>query len=195
MVLKRLLFLLLIVSVLLTSCNWSKEEKLLSKIKNTYDEYKGYKCKANIKIYSGEEESTYLIEETYKSSNEYRLEILEPEESKGIIILNTDDKIYIEHPSIEQSISLIAVKSLNKQLVIGDFFEDIYKAKFVGTERIDEKEYLIFEFKLEEQNKYRDTAKIWLKKKGFVPYKLNIYDDSDKLIVEITYESFKFIKK
>ncbi|HEY8363004.1 MAG TPA: outer membrane lipoprotein-sorting protein [Tissierellaceae bacterium] len=192
---KRLLFLLLIVSVLLTSCNWSKEEKLLSKIKNTYDEYKGYKCKANIKIYSGEEESTYLIEETYKSSNEYRLEILEPEESKGIIILNTDDKIYIEHPSIEQSISLIAVKSLNKQLVIGDFFEDIYKAKFVGTERIDEKEYLIFEFKLEEQNKYRDTAKIWLKKKGFVPYKLNIYDDSDKLIVEITYESFKFIKK
>jgi len=194
-VLKRLLFLLLIVSVLLTSCNWSKEEKLLSKIKNTYDEYKGYKCKANIKIYSGEEESTYLIEETYKSSNEYRLEILEPEESKGIIILNTDDKIYIEHPSIEQSISLIAVKSLNKQLVIGDFFEDIYKAKFVGTERIDEKEYLIFEFKLEEQNKYRDTAKIWLKKKGFVPYKLNIYDDSDKLIVEITYESFKFIKK
>lgn len=195
MVLKRLLFLLLIVSVLLTSCNWSKEEKLLSKIKNTYDEYKGYKCKANIKIYSGEEESTYLIEETYKSSNEYRLEILEPEESKGIIILNTDDKIYIEHPSIEQSISLIAVKSLNKQLVIGDFFEDIYKAKFIGTERIDEKEYLIFEFKLEEQNKYRDTAKIWLKKKGFVPYKLNIYDDSDKLIVEITYESFKFIKK
>lgn len=195
MVLKRLLFLLLIVSVLLTSCNWSKEEKLLSKIKNTYDEYKGYKCKANIKIYSGEEESTYLIEETYKSSNEYRLEILEPEESKGIIILNTDDKIYLEHPSIEQSISLIAVKSLNKQLVIGDFFEDIYKAKFVGTERIDEKEYLIFEFKLEEQNKYRDTAKIWLKKKGFVPYKLNIYDDSDKLIVEITYESFKFIKK
>lgn len=195
MVLKRLLFLLLIVSVLLTSCNWSKEEKLLSKIKNTYDEYKGYKCNANIKIYSGEEESTYLIEETYKSSNEYRLEILEPEESKGIIILNTDDKIYIEHPSIEQSISLIAVKSLNKQLVIGDFFEDIYKAKFVGTERIDEKEYLIFEFKLEEQNKYRDTAKIWLKKKGFVPYKLNIYDDSDKLIVEITYESFKFIKK
>lgn len=186
---------MLIVSVLLTSCNWSKEEKLLSKIKNTYDEYKGYKCKANIKIYSGEEESTYLIEETYKSSNEYRLEILEPEESKGIIILNTDDKIYIEHPSIEQSISLIAVKSLNKQLVIGDFFEDIYKAKFVGTERIDEKEYLIFEFKLEEQNKYRDTAKIWLKKKGFVPYKLNIYDDSDKLIVEITYESFKFIKK
>ena len=122
------------------------------------------------------------------------MEILEPKESKGIIILNTNDKIFIEHPSIEQSISLVAIKSLNKQLVIGDFFEDIYKASLIGTEEIDNTEYLVFEFELEEQNKYRDTAKIWIKKKGFTPYKLNIYDDSDKLIVEIIYESFKFLK-
>ena len=123
------------------------------------------------------------------------MEILEPKESKGIIILNTDDKIFIEHPSIEQSISLVAVKSLNKQLVIGDFFEDIYKASLIGTEEIDNTEYLVFELNLEDQNRYRDTAKIWIKNKSFVPYKLNIYDDSDKLIVEIIYESFKFIKK
>jgi len=192
--LKRILFLMLIITISLTSCIWSSDEKYLSKIEKAYDEYKGYKCRANIKIFSGEEETTYLIEETYTSSKEYKLEILEPKESKGIIILNTNDKIFIEHPSIEQSISLVAIKSLNKQLVIGDFFEDIYKASLIGTEEIDNTEYLVFEFELEEQNKYRDTAKIWIKKKGFTPYKLNIYDDSDKLIVEIIYESFKFLK-
>lgn len=181
--------------VLLTSCIGSRDEKIISKIEKAYDEYKGYKCRANIRIISGEEESTYLIEESYTSSEEYRLEILAPKESKGIIILNTNDKIFIEHPSIEQSISLIAVKSLNKQLVIGDFFEDIYRANLIGTEEIDNTEYLVFEFELEDQNKYRDTAKIWIKRKGFTPYKLNIYDDSDKLIVEITYENFKFTKK
>ncbi|NLY84892.1 MAG: outer membrane lipoprotein-sorting protein [Tissierellia bacterium] len=191
---KRILFLMLIITISLTSCIWSSDEKYLSKIEKAYDEYKGYKCRANIKIFSGEEETTYLIEETYTSSKEYKLEILEPKESKGIIILNTNDKIFIEHPSIEQSISLVAIKSLNKQLVIGDFFEDIYKASLIGTEEIDNTEYLVFEFELEEQNKYRDTAKIWIKKKGFTPYKLNIYDDSDKLIVEIIYESFKFLK-
>ncbi len=181
--------------MLLTSCGWSKDEKYLSKIEKAYDEYKGYKCRANIRIISGEEESIYLIEETYSSSEEYKLEILEPKESKGIIILNTNDKIFLEHPSIEQSISLVAIKSLNKQLVIGDFFEDIYRAKLIGSEEIDNSEYLVFELELEDQNRYRDRAKIWIRKKGFTPYKLNIYDDSDKLIVEITYESFKFLKK
>jgi len=193
--LKRILLLMLIISISLTSCSWSRDEKIFSKIEKAYDEYKGYKCRANIRIISGEVESTYLIEETYSSSEEYRLEILEPKESKGIIILNTDDKIFIEHPSIEQSISLVAVKSLNKQLVIGDFFEDIYRASLIGSEEIDNSEYLVFELDLEDQNRYRDTAKIWIKNKSFVPYKLNIYDDSDKLIVEIIYESFKFIKK
>ncbi|NLV88391.1 MAG: outer membrane lipoprotein-sorting protein [Tissierellia bacterium] len=192
---KRILLLMLIISISLTSCSWSRDEKIFSKIEKAYDEYKGYKCRANIRIISGEVESTYLIEETYSSSEEYRLEILEPKESKGIIILNTDDKIFIEHPSIEQSISLVAVKSLNKQLVIGDFFEDIYRASLIGSEEIDNSEYLVFELDLEDQNRYRDTAKIWIKNKSFVPYKLNIYDDSDKLIVEIIYESFKFIKK
>lgn len=194
MLLKRIVLLILLISLSLTSCTLSSDQKLLAKIQKTYDEYKGYKCRAHINIYSGEEPSSYLIEESYTGSEEYRLEILEPKESKGIIILNTNDKIFIEHPSIEQSISLIAVKSLNKQLIIGDFFEDIYKAHLLGTEKIDNLEYLVFEFQLEEQNKYRDTAKIWIKKKGFIPYKLNIYDDSDKLIVEIIYESFKFIK-
>lgn len=142
-----------------------------------------------------EVESKYLVEEEYISSAEYKLEILEPKESRGITIQYTDDKIFIEHPSIEQSISMAAIKSLNDQLTIGDFFENISNATLKGTEKIDSIEYLIFNYDLPNKNKYKDSAKVWIKKKGFTPYKLNILDDNDKLIIEIIYDDFKFLEK
>jgi len=78
--------------VLLTSCKFSynnklpyKDKRVLSKIEKTYENCNGYKCKANVKIISEETESIYLIEEIYTKPNKYRLEILKPKESKGII--------------------------------------------------------------------------------------------------------------
>lgn len=137
----------------------------------------------------------YLIEETYNKPNKYKLEILKPNESKGIIILNTNDKIFVEHPTINQSISLVAIKSLNKQLLIGDFFEDVYKANRLSNDKINNEEYLVFEYKLEDKNIYRESARIWLKKKKFTPYKLNIYDKNGSLQVEIIYDNFKFLRR
>lgn len=187
--------------ILLTSCNFSynkkipyKDKRVLSKIEKTYEKYKGYKCRANIKIISGGKESIYLIEETYSKPSKYKLEILKPKESKGIIILNTNDKVFVEHPSINQSISLVTIKSLNKQMLIGGFFENISKTSNISTQEVNNEEYLIFDFKLEEKNKYRDSAKIWIKKKGYIPHKLNIFDESGSLQVEITYENFKFTR-
>jgi len=187
--------------VLLTSCKFSynnklpyKDKRVLSRIEKTYENCNGYKCKANVKIISEETESIYLIEETYTKPNKYRLEILKPKESKGIIILNTDDKIFVEHPSIKQSISLITIKSLNKQMLMGGFYEKLSNANKINTEKINGEEYLTFEFKLEERNKYRDSAKVLIKKKGFTPYRLSIFDESGGLHVEITYENFKFTK-
>ena len=136
-----------------------------------------------------------LIEETYYKPNKYKLEILKPKESKGIIILNTDDKIFVEHPSINQSISLVTIKSLNKQLLIGEFFENAYKADRLSNDKINKEEYLVFEYKLKDRNIYREFARIWISKKKFTPYKLNIFDKNGSLQVEIIYDNFKFLRR
>ncbi len=201
MILKRLLLFVLIIAILMTSCTWSSNSKLLSKekrvitrIEKKFNKYKGYTCKANMKFYNGEKESKYLIREKYTVPNKYRLEILEPRESKGIIILNTEDKIFIEHPSINQSISLVSIKSLNKQMLMGDFFENIHQAKMLSKEKIGGKNYLVFEFHLKEKNKYRSFGRIWIDNKSYMPYKLAVFDDTASIQVEVIYEKFKFVK-
>lgn len=66
------------------------------------------------------------------------------------------------------------------------------KANKISTQEINKKEYITLEFNLEEKNKYRDSVKIWIDKKNYIPYKLNIFDSSGTLQLEITYEDFKF---
>lgn len=185
--------------MLITSCNFSnddktlnKNKKILAKIEKAYDKYEGYQCKSNIRVISEEVESIYLIEETYSKPSKYRLEVLKPEESKGIIIMNTDDKVFVEHPSINQSISLTTIRSLNNQMLVGEFFEGLTNIDGLSTEDIEDKEYFVFQFSLEEKNKYRDSAKIWIDKKSYTPHKLNIFDSNDNLQIEITYEDFEF---
>ena len=184
--------------ILLTSCTWSetlsKDSRIKSRVEKTYEKYSGYKCQANIRTISGGKESTYLIEETYEKPNKYKLEILEPKESKGMIILNLEDKVSVEHPSIKESVSLVTVKSLNNQMLIGDFYERVLKSKLISQEEINGDEYLVFEIKLEEKNKHRNSARVWIKKKGHTPYKLTMLDDSGALKVEIIYKKFKFIR-
>lgn len=173
---------------------FSKEKRTLSKVEKNYNKYKGYQCKAKIKFINGDKKSIYTIEEKYIRPDKYKLEILSPRESKGIIILNTNEKMYIEHPSIKQSISLVTIKSLNKQMLVGDFFENISEAKMLNNQEIDGDEYLVFEFSLKERNKYRNSGKIWLEKKKLIPYKLSIFDEQGSIQVEIVYEKFKFTK-
>lgn len=188
-------------AIITTSCTWSsrsgflsKEKRIISKIEKKYYKYKGYTCKASMKFYSGEKNSKYLIREKYSAPDKYKLQILEPKESKGIIILNTKGKVFIEHPSINQSISLVSIKSLNKQMLIGDFFENISESKMLSNEVIDKKKYSVFEFNIQDKNKYRNSGKIWIDNKNYTPYKLNIYDENGSLQVEIIYEKFKFVK-
>ena len=45
---------------------------------------------------------------------------------------------------------------------------------------------------LQNQSDYRYSQKVWLNKKDFVPYKLNILDRNGEVNTEIFYENFKY---
>lgn len=190
---KKLLLFILITMVLVTSCSKVTDEEIIKKIETTIEKFNGYTCKSNIKTYTEGKESIYVVEETYMKTNKFKLEILKPEESKGCIIIYDGDKVFLEHPSIEQSISIKTIKTLNKQFFIGNFFENISLTKSIDSEKINDEEYLILTMDIEDKNKYRNIQKIWLKKKDFVPYKLNILDADENPNVEIIYEDFKFV--
>lgn len=191
---KRVLVLLLSISILLVSCSINNDEKIIKKLEKHLEKYRGYTTEVDMRTIMDGKENIYKMEEDYSYGNKYTLKIIEPEESKGIIFQYDEDKIFIEHASIDQSISLTNLKTFNKGLLLGEYLNDFSSIKSIDLEEIDGVEYYVFNNKAENKNKYTEEIKIWLQKKDFKPYMLNIIDKENNPRVIIKYVNFKFVK-
>jgi len=193
--LKRLLLLfILIISQFLVSCSFDSEAKILKKLEKQLDKNTGYKTELQMKTIMDNKESVFKMKESYTLGNKYRLEILEPSESKGIIIEYDGDKIYIQHATIKQSFSINSVKNFDQGLLIGKFFREPTSIKSIDEEEIDGEKYYVFRNKVTDKNKYNNEQIIWLKKKDFKPFMLNIVDENNNPRVIIKYIDFDFTK-
>lgn len=139
-----------------------------------------------------DKESQYKMKESYTLGNKYRLEILEPSDSKGIIIEYDGDKIYIQHATLKQSISINSVKNFDQGMLIGRFFKVRDDIKTIKEEEIDGVDYYVFYNKVQDKNKYNHEQIIYLKKKDFKPHTLKIIDANKKARVIIEYVDFKY---
>lgn len=190
----RRVIMVIISLMMLASCRKSTEEDLSKKFQEKIDNISNYSCIATIIVNSNEKSSTYVVEEMFIKPDKFNIKIIEPKESEGCTITYEGNKVFLEHPMIEQSLSITDIKTLNKNIFIGEFFESIKTAQqyTVEVESIEDEEYLIFKLELLEKNKYRKNQKVWIKKKDFVPYKTNILDGDDNVSLEIYYQDFNY---
>lgn len=189
---KSILLIIAISSILLLSC--SSDTRIIEDIDKVYNDNKGYETTLEMRIIDDKRESIYKMKEKYIKDNIVSFEILEPKESKGIIIEYKDDKIYLNHASIRQSITLKAVKDFDKGILLINFFENLDLIKSIDKEEIDGKDYYIINYLPEETNKYNHERYIYLRKKNLEPYRMEIKDRKGNTRVIIEYEDFKYIK-
>lgn len=189
-----LLLITLLASMILVSCTTDKSTKTIEKLNNLYNENNGYVTKLEMKILNDDKESVYRMEEKYTRDGTISLEILEPKESEGIIIEYKDDKIFLNHSSIKQSISLKAVKNFDKGILLANFFENLDSVEFIEEKELDGKDYFVIGFTPEDTNKYNRQRLIYLNKKNLDPYLMEIIDEKGDTRVIIKYEDFKYTK-
>lgn len=191
---KFLLLFILLASIILASCSTDKTAKTKEKLSDLYNENSGYITKLEMKILTGDKESVYKMQEKYTRDGSISLEILEPKESEGIIIEYKDDKIFLNHSSIKQSISLKAVKNLDKGILLASFFENLDSVGFIEEIELDEKDYFVIEFTPENTNKYNNQRIVYLEKKTLEPHLMEIRDENGDTRVIIKYYDFKYKK-
>lgn len=191
---KRLILFIIGISIFITACGYENEGRIVKKLEKNLDKYTGYKTELQLSTIMDDKESQFKMKETYTLGNKYKLEILEPSESKGITIEYDGDKIYINHATIKQSISISSVKNFDQGLLIGRFFRDPNSIKSINEEEIDGEKYYVFHNKVTDKNKYNNEQLIWLRKKDFKPYMLKIVDQNSNPRVIIKYINFDFTK-
>ncbi|MDR7871285.1 MAG: hypothetical protein RIN55_10515 [Tissierellaceae bacterium] len=192
---KRFLFLIItLFSILLLSCTPS-DTKIIEKIDKLYNDNEGYETTLKMKIINDSKETIYKMKEKYIRNDVISLEILEPAESQGITIEYKDDKIFLNHASIRQSISLKTVKDFDKGVLLANFFENLNTVKTIEKREIDGNDYYIIEYSPDKKNKYNNERLIYLKKKNLEPYKMEIKDSDGITRVIIEYINFNYTKE
>lgn len=185
------LFSILII-LLLTSCIRSEDEKLTRKVNKAFENFQGYETETEINITMGQSKSYYKTKEKYSEDEDYKIEVLEPKESKGLTIEYLGDNIVINHLTISQSLTIKNLKTFDRGYLIGEFFQNLDSVKSIRQEKIDDKELYLLHYEIMNENKYNKEQIIYLNKKDFTPYMLNILDADKVPRVIVKYKKFKY---
>lgn len=134
-----------------------------------------------------------------KSFTEY----LSPAREQGTKMLKLEDKLWIYSPSTDRIIQisghLLRQSVMGSDLSYEDMMDDrkltdIYSAKVIGEERIDERKTYILELiaKVEDVAYYK--RKIWIDAERYVPLKEDLFAKSGQLLKQTTLSDIKNIQ-
>jgi outer membrane lipoprotein-sorting protein len=134
-----------------------------------------------------------------KSFTEY----LSPARERGTKMLKLEDKLWIYSPSTDRIIQIsghmLRQSLMGSDLSYEDMMDDrklteVYEAKIVGEEILDERNCYILELKAKVADVAYDSRKVWIDTEYFVPLKEDLFAKSGKLLKQTTLSEVKKIQ-
>ena len=180
--------LLLLSSLLLTSCN--KKPKDANDITTFLKNMKSYTTEMNMDVKNDKQIINYKAKQSYLRGGGYKLEL----NKNRVFIYKTDDKIYISD------------KNNGRSYVQNKNFDEVFKLSFIGEyigllytneevkyviKNINGIEYTVIDLFIPGSNKNINNALLYVNNKSMIPDKMIIYDINGKEKINITYTNFK----
>lgn len=191
---RKVLLLILALTIFLVSCLGNTEEKLRRKLDKTLDKNVGYQAELELRI-CGEKDSFYKLQENYINDNEIQIEILEPKGNNDITIEYKDGNIHLKNASIEESTSLKEIEEIDRGLLYGEIFTSKKDIISIKEEEVKGTNYYIVENDLKDPNKYSQKKYIYLNTKDLTPEMMVIVNGCHEERIIIKYNNFKYIEK
>lgn len=186
----------LIYIFLLCSCNKVTDNlSTMEKIQKQLNEMTSYSCTATLKRISNKGENTYEIKQYYKSSGEYRLEMISPETVSGNFTVFDGKSIGQFNPRVSgKIIKNVAENKQRNELFLGNFVKNYMQSENVSilTANMDLGKCTVLEAVIPGNNKYTATEKLWIDEETLLPVQFVIYDVDGKERYIINYKDFEF---
>ncbi|MTI48658.1 LolA family protein [Sporosalibacterium faouarense] len=194
---KKILVGLIILTIAFTSsgCKEPTNEEIYTEIQKQFNNMESYECTATILIKGEDASRKYKAKHIYKKPDKYLIEIIEPEESKGMMTIYNGSETWLKHPQINQTFHFDSQSGfMDMNTFIGYFFRVgiTEKHRELKSDILSNQEQIVITVDIPEDNKYRKSEKIWINKKNFVPYKLYIFDKEGNSTIEVYYSDFKY---
>ena len=183
-----------IVSICMIGCTnkeYTKEEVYEDFLKQI-NKISYYTCIANVEAIGNKESSTYVLKQTYKKPDYYKLEVKSPENLKGKIIEYKGDKIIVYNPNNNDTIELPNIDNDGHYLFVGDFIKNYIENENVNLTNLENN--LRIELEIPGDNQYFNKQILYVNNKTKNPEKMEILNNEGKAIFIVTYEDFQYKK-
>ena len=185
-----------VVSVLLfVGCGNSEEVSTMEKIQNQLKNMESYECTGTLTRISNKGQNVYDIKQYYKSTGEYRLELLSPDDVAGNYTVFDGTSIFQHNPRVQgKYIKNVPQSQMRNELFLGSFVKNYFQSEDVSIETasMETGTTTVLEAVIPGENKYTATEKLWINDETIKPVKLVIYDveGNERYIVE--YKDFEY---
>ncbi len=140
----------------------------------------------------------YRMTQWFRKPDQYRLEILEPEELKGNITLSDGKRAWIYHPVIEETWIMEDFRNSEKQnMFLGYFIKNSLETEQVTIKRenMNNEGYLIIETVIPGNHVYFHKERLWFCIETMEPYRLQVLDAENRTRIDVRYENFQYNPK
>ena len=149
-----------------------------------------YEAKIEVEVKSNKNTNKYILKQQYISPDVATQEVLEPSNISGIKIINKGNDLKLENTSLNLSNIFENYEYLaDNALDLSCFIEDYKKSQNSNYEEKDNK--IIMNVQTKNENKYRQSKKLYIDKSTGNPLKMEITDINQNITVYILYNEVK----
>lgn len=191
----RVLVVLLLVVLILGGCSTNTEDKLYKKIHGKLTGLESYSCIAEIYTKGNKKPGEFKVKHWFVTPNRYRLEVLEPENMKGKIMVFDGNRLWMYYSYIDQEFLTEDIKSTDEEnLFVGFFLRDMLETEKIQyyTEKINGEQVLVIELPSKGENKYNFRKKLFVDAKNSTPLLLEVFDVSGNVTTRVKYNNFEY---
>ena len=149
-----------------------------------------YEAKIEVEVKSNKNTNKYILKQQYISPDVATQEVLEPRNISGIKIIKKGNDLKLENTSLNLSNIFENYEYLaDNALDLSCFIEDYKESQNSNYEEKDNK--IIMNVQTKNENKYRQSKKLYIDKSTGNPLKMEITDINQNITVYILYNEVK----
>lgn len=184
----------LILMITMTSCNGKRvSHDNYKKIYDVYSNIESFSAEAEITVKSNLTENTYLVKQYYLAPDNYKMEILAPENLSGTGYSFCDGKINLQSNYGEIFSLEDYVPEDRNYVFLNDFFAGYYKSEdtFVetGNNSLND-ECTVLKNVLSDGDPYRYSQCMWISNENCAPQRLVTYDMDNNEVLSVVFNEF-----
>lgn len=170
----------------------STKEDVYEKFKEQVSKIDSYTCTAEVEVVGNKGKSNYTLKHYYKNPDNYKLEIISPENLKGKTMEYKGDKVLVKNPDIDDVIELPNDSKNQQYLFIGDFIKNYLQNDEILMNLSDSE--LVLEANIPVDSEYFSKQILYINKENKTPNKMEILDKEGNIRFTVKYDNFKYKK-